>query len=301
MFEKGFYKSFRNLQYLKYRLLRPVKQSLTMQETISETKYEEVPFDVLQLKKIELEIAQLTKPWYTKPGYMAILIPGLIALVSLCVGIYTGVFDVKKEKLELEQLKLQKEIVYFKEEKTKLKTAVDSLLKSLNDKEEFITEIRDKYNCQLQTLQEGTEKLKTDLEKNKQNAGITRTLYEERIKSLESNIEKLFQREKNYKLTIKERNDSISMLNNVITTLNIASLRQQYANMVDMHDNNLYASVQTKLKNMGYYKGSIDGLIGANTKQAIREFKIKHNLGYNAILDKNTIVEINLMNYLNKE
>ncbi|MBI3996943.1 MAG: peptidoglycan-binding protein, partial [Candidatus Omnitrophica bacterium] len=36
--------------------------------------------------------------------------------------------------------------------------------------------------------------------------------------------------------------------------------------------------IQTALKNAGYYSGSIDGKIGSQTKQAIKEFQRTHGL-----------------------
>jgi len=47
-------------------------------------------------------------------------------------------------------------------------------------------------------------------------------------------------------------------------------------------------TVQKKLKNWGYYKGSVDGIYGSKTKQAVRLFQKKNKLTVDGIVGKNT-------------
>ncbi len=47
-------------------------------------------------------------------------------------------------------------------------------------------------------------------------------------------------------------------------------------------------TVQKKLKNWGYYKGSVDGIYGSKTKQAVRLFQKKNGLTVDGIVGKNT-------------
>lgn len=47
-------------------------------------------------------------------------------------------------------------------------------------------------------------------------------------------------------------------------------------------------TVQKKLKNWGYYKGSVDGIYGAKTKQAVKLFQKKNGLTVDGIVGKNT-------------
>ena len=54
--------------------------------------------------------------------------------------------------------------------------------------------------------------------------------------------------------------------------------------------------VQTALKNAGYYKGTIDGKIGQNTRKAIEVFQKDHHLKNDGIIGKKTWDE--LKNYL---
>ena len=50
--------------------------------------------------------------------------------------------------------------------------------------------------------------------------------------------------------------------------------------------------VQKALKNAGYYHGTIDGKIGANSKKAIAEFQKEHSLKSDGIIGKRTWAEL---------
>lgn len=47
--------------------------------------------------------------------------------------------------------------------------------------------------------------------------------------------------------------------------------------------------VQQKLKNWGYYNGSVDGIYGSQTKQAVIKFQKKNNLAVDGIAGKKTL------------
>jgi len=48
-------------------------------------------------------------------------------------------------------------------------------------------------------------------------------------------------------------------------------------------------TIQTKLKNWGYYTGSIDGIFGAKTKEAVKYFQRKNNLTVDGIVGNATL------------
>ena len=52
--------------------------------------------------------------------------------------------------------------------------------------------------------------------------------------------------------------------------------------------------VQKKLKNWGYYKGSIDGVYGAKTKQAVKKFQQKNKLKADGIVGNKTLAAMGL-------
>ncbi|MCB9383252.1 MAG: peptidoglycan-binding protein [Bryobacterales bacterium] len=51
---------------------------------------------------------------------------------------------------------------------------------------------------------------------------------------------------------------------------------------------------QAKLAAMGYYEGNVDGVMGPNTEEAIREFQAKHKLTQTGQLDANTRKKLDL-------
>ena len=51
----------------------------------------------------------------------------------------------------------------------------------------------------------------------------------------------------------------------------------------------LVKKVQQKLKNWGYYKGKVDGVFGAQTKEAVKYFQRKNGLKVDGIVGKNTL------------
>ncbi len=48
-------------------------------------------------------------------------------------------------------------------------------------------------------------------------------------------------------------------------------------------------TIQRKLKNWGYYKGEVDGIFGAKTKEAVKYFQRKNGLKVDGIVGKNTL------------
>ena len=48
-------------------------------------------------------------------------------------------------------------------------------------------------------------------------------------------------------------------------------------------------TIQQKLKNWGYYKGAVDGIFGAQTKQAVKYFQRKNGLTVDGIVGKKTL------------
>ena len=48
-------------------------------------------------------------------------------------------------------------------------------------------------------------------------------------------------------------------------------------------------TIQTKLKNWGYYKGSVDGIYGAKTKEAVKYFQRKNGLKVDGIVGNQTL------------
>ena len=48
-------------------------------------------------------------------------------------------------------------------------------------------------------------------------------------------------------------------------------------------------TIQSKLKNWGYYKGNVDGIFGSKTKQAVISFQKKNGLTADGVVGKATL------------
>lgn len=53
-------------------------------------------------------------------------------------------------------------------------------------------------------------------------------------------------------------------------------------------------AIQTRLKNWGYYFGSVDGIYGAQTESAVKKFQKKHGLKVDGIAGKATLYALGL-------
>ncbi len=53
-------------------------------------------------------------------------------------------------------------------------------------------------------------------------------------------------------------------------------------------------TMQTKLKNWGYYKGSVDGIFGAQTKEAVKYFQRRNGLTADGIVGKKTLAALGM-------
>lgn len=54
-------------------------------------------------------------------------------------------------------------------------------------------------------------------------------------------------------------------------------------------------SAQQKLKNWGYYKGAVDGIYGAKTKEAVKYFQRKNNLTSDGIIGPKTLQALGIV------
>ena len=53
-------------------------------------------------------------------------------------------------------------------------------------------------------------------------------------------------------------------------------------------------TIQRKLKNWGYYKGSVDGIFGVKTKEAVKYFQRKNGLAVDGIVGKKTLAALGI-------
>ncbi|MCP4296395.1 MAG: hypothetical protein GY786_12375 [Proteobacteria bacterium] len=63
----------------------------------------------LEIKKLDIEIAQLRLPWWKKPSYLGVFLPVAIATLTLAGAVFTGYFDAERVRLKNEKILLVKE------------------------------------------------------------------------------------------------------------------------------------------------------------------------------------------------
>ena len=178
--------------------------------------------------KLKAERTQLQRPFWQKPGFVAGLLPALIALASLFLAYRTGVFEVQEQRLDLQtreadlqsreaRYKLQKETDKLQNLKAQLDHDTNAIREQIEDLKGQVSESERQLDQQqrqnLKELQRVQEVPKRTLDK------VLKTQQEEQDKlanrGCEDGLEKL-QRLKNPKQrTFRYRdtiNDLIEML-----------------------------------------------------------------------------------------
>ena len=75
----------------------------------------------------------------------------------------------------------------------------------------------------------------------------------------------------------------------VYTAMPSTAVQPVYAAVLQQgNKGNTVKTLQTKLKNWGYYKGSIDGIFGSQTREAVKYFQRKNGLKVDGIVGKRT-------------
>ena len=60
-------------------------------------------------------------------------------------------------------------------------------------------------------------------------------------------------------------------------------------------------TIQQKLKNWGYYTGSVDGIFGPKTKEAVKYFQRKNGLTADGIVGNQTLKALGMSSYINNQ
>lgn len=95
----------------------------------------------LQLRKLALEIADLERPWWKRPGYILAALPTLLAIVALAVGIFNGFFSAQLTKLENQRHDLQAEVKEFETKRNSLSSQNQELQTEISTKQHSLNEI----------------------------------------------------------------------------------------------------------------------------------------------------------------
>ena len=118
-------------------------------DSISQSAKEE-----LERRKLTLEIEVLSRKWWQQPGYWAVLLPSLLALVTGVIGIRSGYFSALQERIRSEQalLRIQEDELIHKKDslstslhnlKSTYNVLIDSLSKEVQDAQFRIAALND--------------------------------------------------------------------------------------------------------------------------------------------------------------
>ena len=86
----------------------------------------------LQARKLDLEIKELSRPWWQRPAYLSVLFPLFVGILAVFVAYNRGFFDTEAALLELKRERLQREVDIFTTERDRLITD-NKNLKQKND------------------------------------------------------------------------------------------------------------------------------------------------------------------------
>jgi len=107
--------------------------------------------DELERQKLALEIRELQRKWWKRPGYISALLPIMLASLTVLAGILSGFFD-------RERAKLQNEIAILRDEKSALLEAQSAIHKANEDAEKRLADLTATYQAfRRQVTQESQE------------------------------------------------------------------------------------------------------------------------------------------------
>jgi sensor domain CHASE-containing protein len=85
----------------------------------------------LELRKLELEIRDLSRPPWLRAVYLAALLPALLAVLTFVSAWLSGYFDRERIRLKQETSQLRSDRDALKAEKTQLGASVEVLIDAL--------------------------------------------------------------------------------------------------------------------------------------------------------------------------
>jgi hypothetical protein len=115
--------------------------------------------DQLEKAKLALEIQDLRKPIYLKPAFYAVLGPTSLALVTLGIGFYTGLFNVQNERI-------RNETALLEIQKAKLNSDITTLRNDVATERQNLATERERINAELKNerdrLQVETQRIRSE-------------------------------------------------------------------------------------------------------------------------------------------
>jgi len=98
--------------------------------------------DLLESRKLALEITEMERSWWKRPTYILAALPTLLAITALSVGFLNGFFSAQLTKLDNQKHDLQVDITRFEETRNALIKQNEKLRQDVLDNESKLTDIR---------------------------------------------------------------------------------------------------------------------------------------------------------------
>ncbi len=123
---------------------------------------EEVAYkkEMLESKKLELEIAHIKSSWWKKPAYLAAFIPASVAVITIFQILYTGYFENKRTLLNIETLNLVETRKDLENQKSQAEFELEESRKELREKKQLL----DLEKKQTETTRSNLEKERLKME-----------------------------------------------------------------------------------------------------------------------------------------
>jgi len=118
---------------LTRRLVPPLLFGLTFL-SLGQTKNSSESAD-MERKKLELEIRDLSKPWFLRPEYLSAILPTLIGAGTVWVLFNRGYFDAQKERHQAEAIRLENQRTQLKKDIEQFENQKGELVRQISDKE----------------------------------------------------------------------------------------------------------------------------------------------------------------------
>src|SRR6266571_7601144 len=96
------------------------------------------PKALLELKKLNLEIAEMERSWWKRPSYILAALPTVLAVIALSVGFLNGFFSAQLTKLENQKHDVEAQIREFEGTRNALTAENEKLRQGMDEKTQRI-------------------------------------------------------------------------------------------------------------------------------------------------------------------
>ena len=208
--------------------------------------------DELEKQKVALEIEQLREPWWKRPGYLAIALPGLLALATLIVGVSTGYFKNQYDLIQVKNEKTQLEERVLEQDKQKLSQNINTLEARKQDLNKENLDNQLKFQREEQRLNSELERINKDRLIAFSDAQEKRQRLEKEERQLTADFQK---RKEEVSNQVKEINDELAHVRNEAL---IAALTEKLSRLDKGSYREIFPILRKEKNNLQIYLGAVE-------------------------------------------